>query len=97
MSAAGALLLGTDSITCRALKSPAVASLPHLSSNVPNTAQPQKKFPGAGPRAYRIRNTVCENWGACAGEVWAGAPRNRPVPVHKYRTTYQLDSPPNVK
>ena len=34
--------------------------------------RPQKKFPGAGPRAYRICNTGRENRGACAGEVWAG-------------------------
>ena len=32
----------------------------------------QKKFPGAGPRADCICNTVRENRGACAGEVWAG-------------------------
>ena len=34
--------------------------------------RPQKKFPGAGPRAYRICNTVCMDWGLCRGKVSPG-------------------------
>ena len=34
--------------------------------------RPHKKFPGVGPRAYRICNTVREKSGACAGDGLAG-------------------------
>ena len=40
--------------------------------NLPKIHPPQKKFPGAGPRAYRICNTVCKTGGLAPGKVWAG-------------------------
>ena len=79
-------------------KTTAAAPESRPSSNIINPARPPKKFPGAGPRAYRICNTGYENRGSAPGKVSpVGPPRDRPVPVHKDRTTYQLDSPPNVK
>ena len=37
-----------------------------------NFIRPQKKFPGAGPRAYRNCNTVRENRGPASGKVSPG-------------------------
>ena len=42
--------------------------------------RPQKKVPGAGPRTYRICNTVCMDGGLCRGKVSPGeAWRDRPL------------------
>ena len=38
----------------------------------PKFIRPQKKFPGAGPRAYRICNTVCIDGGLCRGRSRRG-------------------------
>ena len=43
-----------------------------------NSILPQKKFPGADPRAYRICHTVRENRGACVGEGLAGGGHRGP-------------------
>ena len=45
-----------------------------------NPARPPKKFPGAGPRAYRICNTVCENRGAVPERSGRGPRGTGPCP-----------------
>ena len=44
------------------------AAQARLSAICQTTVQPQGKFPGTGPRAYRIRNTVRENRGPAVGK-----------------------------
>ncbi len=45
----------------------------HCSLLIANCSiRPQKKFPGAGPRAYRICNIVCKNRGSVPGKVSQG-------------------------
>ena len=53
----------------------------HCSLHIANySIRPQKKFPGAGPRAYCICNTVCIDGGLCRGKVSPGeAWRDRPL------------------
>ena len=52
--------------------------------------RPQKKFPGAGPRADCICNTGCENRGpvpgkVSQGEAWRGVPLlKRPTPPRSF-------------
>ena len=45
---------------------------PRPSANSQKFIRPQKKFPGAGPRAYRICNTVCNDGGLRRGRSRRG-------------------------
>ena len=78
-------------------KTTAAAPESRPSANFKTPSAPKKNSPARAPGRTGFAIQCAKIGGACAGEVWAGAPRNRPVPVHKYRTTYQLDSLPNVK
>ena len=45
----------------------------HCTLHIANCSiRPQKQFPGAGPRAYRICNTVCNTGGLCRGRSGRG-------------------------